>query len=479
MKRFAVRPVPLAVACGIGSAAFLSTGVQAAGFSLIEHGASGLGNAYAGAGAVAADGSTIFFNPAGIVELENSQFAGAFHLLDSNTDFTDEGSTTALALGGDELSGPDTASPGTTVLLPNLYYVNKVDERLSWGVGFGIPFGSSTEYDHDWKGRYITTKSGITVYDINPALGYRVNEQISVGLGLSVQVLTAELESAIDSGAACLGVASQGSSFTTTDCVNAGLTPNRQEVDSYGEVTGESVAGSFNLGLQYSPIDTLRIGVAYRHGVDHELDGEGDFTVNPQLQATLDSNDPAASTPEAAALAAGLFRDTDASAEVDLPSTFSISGAWQAYDRLQLLADITWTGWSSLHEIRVTYDNPVQPDTETLQEWEDVMRYSFGVNYDLNSKMRLRGGVAYDEEAIPGPYRRTPRIPGNDRTWIALGLGYQATGNLSFDVGFTHLMLDETPIDNTHEESPGGPVLRGTYDSSVDILSAQINWKFK
>jgi hypothetical protein len=37
-------------------------------------------------------------------------------------------------------------------------------------------------------------------------------------------------------------------------------------------------------------------------------------------------------------------------------------------------------------------------------------------------------------------------------------------------------MVDETPLDNTDESF--GHTARGTYDSSVNILSAQLNWHF-
>ena len=52
---------------------------NAGGFSLIEHGASGLGNAYAGSAAVAADASTIYFNPAGMLQLDSIELNLAGH----------------------------------------------------------------------------------------------------------------------------------------------------------------------------------------------------------------------------------------------------------------------------------------------------------------------------------------------------------------------------------------------------------------
>jgi len=166
-------------------------------------------------------------------------------------------------------------------------------------------------------------------------------------------------------------------------------------------------------------------------------------------------------------------------ATVKSQATPQPSGSWQATDKVELLADFTWTGWSTFEELRIVYDNPVQSDTLSVQEWEDVIRLSAGLNYSMSNKLTLRTGVAFDEEAIPSAQRRTARIPGNDRTWLSFGAGYKVNKNLSFDIGYAHLFLDETPIDNINPESNGTATeLRGVYDPAVDILSAQLNWAF-
>lgn len=472
---------PLATAACLASvgvsSAWLSTAADAAGFALIEHGASGLGNAYAGASAVSHDASTVWFNPAGMSEIDGRQAIVGLHLLSSNTRWTDEGTRLGAALGGAEASGPETEEPGTLTALPNLYFVAPINSQWSYGLSIGVPFGSSTEYDSDWKGRYTTVKSGIQVIDINPAMSYQASDKVRLGFGLSVQQLSAELGNDVDSGAVCLNFGgNENVSFSQTDCVNQGLTPGVEENDSTAKISGDSVSVGFNLGALFLPTDDVKIGLAYRHSVDHELDGDADFTVNGRLRSLLDGNTNA----NTQGLTRGVLTDRSATAEVELPASFSISGAWQAQDNVELLADLTWTGWSSLDELRIVFDNPaVQPDSFQTWEWEDTLRFSAGVNYRYSPKMILRAGYAYDEEAIPSAQRRTARIPGNDRSWLSFGLGYQVSNAFSFDVGYSRLFLDDTPIDNPAEEQNGaGTFVRGVYESSVDILSAQLNWDF-
>ncbi|TNF87831.1 MAG: hypothetical protein EP300_09620 [Gammaproteobacteria bacterium] len=85
---------------------------------------------------------------------------------------------------------------------------------------------------------------------------------------------------------------------------------------------------------------------------------------------------------------------------------------------------------------------------------------------------------AYDESPIPSKERRTPRIPGNDRVWASLGLTYMASNTFSFDIGYSHLFINDTKINNTLESAvpTTNHTLTGEYEAEVDILSAQLNW---
>lgn len=84
--------------------------------------------------------------------------------------------------------------------------------------------------------------------------------------------------------------------------------------------------------------------------------------------------------------------------------------------------------------------------------------------------------MAFDETPVPSPQLRTPRTPDTDRTWVSAGANYKLKKNMDVDVGYTHIFMDETPIDNVNPDN--GYAIRGLYDSSVDIVSAQLNWSF-
>ncbi len=105
------------------------------------------------------------------------------------------------------------------------------------------------------------------------------------------------------------------------------------------------------------------------------------------------------------------------------------------------------------------------------------MRYSIGVNYNYSDAIKLRAGLAYDEEAIKDEFR-TARIPGNDRKWVSLGASYQITPASKFDIGYSHLFLSDAKIDDDQTSAAEGfnGRLLGDFEGSVDILSFQYTY---
>ncbi len=452
---------------------------HASGFALIEMNASGQGNAYAGAAVGTNNASTIFFNPAGMMNLERDQLAIAAHFVMPSADFNNDGSVTAMQPAGgavdpDAFLSGDDDDGGEAAFVPNIYWVKTINEKTKFGLGVNSPFGLAVDYDDEWVGRYHALLSELITVNVNPSIAYRVNDKLSVGAGLSLMLVDANLSSAIDFGAFCYGVNPLG----PLNCDGVGLAPsNLGSEDSDGELELEAdnfddIATGFNLGLVYQISKRTKIGVAYRSEVDISVEGEGDFTVpsSPVFDTTL----------QFLVGVSGIFVDTDIDVDVTLPASFSASVAHQV-NKITWLADITWTGWSSFDELRIEYDDDIspQPDFKTTEDWEDSIRYSFGIDYQYSDELILRTGIALDETPVPSAERRTPRLPGHDRTWLSFGLTYTLNNTMTIDVGYSHLFVDDSKIDNTLEVesvSEFNATLTGEYESEVDILSAQLNW---
>ncbi len=422
----------------------------AAGFALIEQSASQMGNAFAGGAAFANDASTIFFNPAGMTRLP-AQVVGAIHLVKTKADFDG----TATDIFGGTVSGGNGGDAGKLGAIPNLYITAPLGDGLFAGLGISVPFGLATEYDDDWQGRYQGIESEVTTINFNPSLAYKVNNQLSLGAGISIQYINAKLTQAVDQGSLCaptyLQLEAQGVLPPGSSAACAGLTP--QGSDGFAKVEGDNWAGGYNLGLLYEPTNSTRVGLAYRSKVKQKLNGNGKFSNTiPQFSAL------------------GIFVNTNINASIDLPQTLSLSVWHDLSSQWSVMADATWTGWDNFQELRIGYDSN-QPDTAEDEDWDDVMRYSVGVDYRMNN-WTFRSGVAYDETPIKNAQQRTARIPGEDRTWVSVGVGYQINQAFGIDVGYTHLFIDDPEINRT---STAGNI-NGEYDADVNILSAQVVW---
>jgi len=435
--------------------ASMSAPVFSSGFALIENSASGQGNAFAGAAAYAEDASTVWFNPAGMMKLDDAQIVIAGHFISPNSSFSNISSTDAF---GTPLSGPDDDG-GIDAFVPNFYWVTEIDEHMKFGLGINAPFGLTTDYDDTWKGRYHAIETDLKTININPSIAWQVNQQLAIGGGVNVMLADVALSSMVDFGSLCIA------QLGAAACTALGDTP--QGADGFADLSGDNfddLGLGINLGLMYDIDEHTRLGVAWRSEIKMKVTGDAKFTVPASASFVQ---------------AAGLFVNTGLKADVTLPQSLSVSVAHDMA-RMKLLADITWTGWSSFDELRIRYDNTSQPDTVTTENWNDTFRYSVGVDYTLDEKWTIRGGLAYDETPIPDAEHRTPRIPGNSRTWLSLGGSYHIDTTFVIDAGYSHLFVSNTPINNAFESSVPtlAATINGTYDSSVDILSAQLRWNY-
>ncbi|PLX41502.1 MAG: hypothetical protein C0609_11100 [Deltaproteobacteria bacterium] len=441
-------------ALAVGAIAVGSTSATAAGFMLMEQSVSGIGNCFAGAGADAYDASTVYFNPAGMTYLEGSQVAAGFHVIAPTFKFENDGSTHILQdITGQGLTGGNGGNGGITKAAPNLYYVNN-DSDLAWGIGVNAPFGNATDYGETWVGRYHGTDSEIITVNINPSVAYKVNEQFSVGGGLNIQYLEATLGSMIDFGTALSAL---------------GFTP--QGDDGKVSLQADSFGYGWNVGMMFNIDDTSRLGFSYRSKIKHDAEGDADFSVPADVRATLNGMG-----------ATDLYVDVDASASITLPAMAVLAYFNQVTPKLALMGNIVWTQWDTMDELVAEFDND-QPDNVTVMEWENSFRYAIGATYSYSERLDLRCGISYEETPIPDAEHRTPRIPDDNRWWVSVGAGYQAGSQLNLDFGLTQIFADSMEIDKSESFADdendyirGG--LKGDYNSSVTILSAQAVYSF-
>jgi long-chain fatty acid transport protein len=314
------------------------------------------------------------------------------------------------------------------------------------------PFGLKTEYSDNWVGRYNAIKSELTTVNINPSFAYKINERASVGFGVSALYADGELTQAVDGG---LGAALLG--------IPIPWVPGSNTFDGNAKLTGDDWGYGYNLGVLFEPTDKTRLGIAYRSKVDLKIEGDVEVSgLPPPLNVSNGTQ--------------------NAKLDLSLPDSLSISGLQQLTPQWAIMADVTRTNWSKLDSLDIQIEDGSRSVTQL--QWDDTMRYSLGATYKYSESWLFRTGVAYDETPTPDAQLRTARIPDENRTWLALGANYKFNKKLTFDLGYAHLFVDDPKIDSSDAYDPttglntGFHRVKGNYDASVDILSAQVNWRF-
>ncbi len=408
------------------AAAALMAGTQqvhAAGFQLKEQSAEGQGNSFAGSTAKAYDASTIFYNPAGMARLEGNQFQANASLIMPSAEYKHESSTRTA---GGTLFNDTNDNGGVSAVVPSLYGVYEINDKLKVGVSVNTPFGLSTEYKDDWIGAQYNILSKIETITTTPTVSYRISPQLSFGVGLQIQYLGGEL------------------TRKANPIIGGDV-----------ELKADDMGIGATFGILYEYNDHSRVGLSYRSQVNHTLDGHVQIA---------NATNPAANT---------YYR-----AEADLTTPDIISFGWyhELDEKWAVMSDIAWTNWSVFKELRVRDKVGTRADSVTTYKWDDTMFYSLGVNYKYDDQWKFQTGVAYDEGAASDEHR-TAGIPDSDRYWLSVGTEYKMNDSVTWNIGYSHLWGADGKV-NEDSKATGGSSYVGTFESHVNIVTAGVNISF-
>ncbi len=416
----------VAVAAALGG---MASGAVAGGFAIGTQSGSGIGNAYAGGAAAADDPSVAWYNPALMTLLPGTQAAGVLNILRPSFKYSDSGSTGVFA---GQPAG-DGGDGGSWAYVPNAFFTMAINPRWSFGLALNVPFGLKTEYDTPWRGQLTAIKSEITTVNVNPSVAYKLSDTVSVGAGVSAQYLEAEL----------------------TNCANVACS-----VESKLKANDWGYGGNVGIFVQATP--SLRIGAQYRSAIKYTLEGDVSFS------------------------GAGSINNGNVKADLKVPESASLSLFHVLSPKWELMADITWTGWSSLQQLTVIRTSTAASGAAagstltTLQfQWDDTWRHSVGANYKWSDQTKLRFGVAFDQTPT-NDTTRTPRLPDQDRTWVAFGVQYKPSKTGILDIGYAHEFIKDAkvnvPVPGMSTCAAG--CLTGKFENKADIFSIQYSQSF-
>ncbi len=467
-----MRTVSVRVALGLlAASAMVPRAASAQGYGIYEQGACVMGRAGTGVASPCADGSSIFFNPAGIALADRQQFSVGGTLIAPRGAFTND------------LTGQRTALKNAVYPVPNLYYVRPIGGgRAALGIGLFAPYGLTTEWPDNFEGRFLGYKSKIQAIYIQPTAAVKLGRRASLGAGFDFSLVSVQLRQRLE-------LSSQIASPPSITFANLGI-PYGTE---FGDVNlhGHGSGVGYHVGIEVEPIRRVTLGARY---LSRQLVKINNATAEISQIMTgiiLPPNNPVAANPATGLGPAvpvdgllapqfgtgGPLTNQAGSTYLRLPEQLVLGVAWQVTPKAKLLGDFQYTNWTVFNQLVLDFD---LLGRRVLQEnYRKAYGFRFGGEYMVSPATTLRAGY-YTHGAAAPPETVTPNLPEGARASFAAGLGTHLTRNVTVDVAYQYI----AQADRRGRTVDGGlatptvAVNNGLYTFHAHLISATFAFAF-
>ncbi|GGC62449.1 OmpP1/FadL family transporter [Chelatococcus reniformis] len=422
-----VRPLALASVAAGGLLAAGTTEGLAGAFGIREQSTEAQGMAFAGAAAGSGGVSSMFWNPAvitmrpGWVTEQNLTFIN----LSAKIQPTAGTHPNFLPLGG-------SGDIGQGALVPAGATSYQINDRLWVGLSAGAPFGLATKPDQTWAGEAYGRSSRIFSLALNPVVGFKVNEWLSVAAGPTVEVFRLNLRQATPI---------------------PGILPTAYPS---AFLKGESWGVGFTAGATITPRAGTVLGIGYRSSIHHDIEGSIGVPL-AALARTAGQVTSNLNTPEKVSV--GLSQVVAPNVRVDL--------------------GFEWDNWSRLGTVGIVSRTLGVPVSTLPLNYKDGFTYSIGAEYDWSPRLTVRGGLAYEVSPIDFS-NRSVRLPDGDRVNLSVGASYRWSDKLTLSLAYSHFFLDRNRIQSGagRDYNVGNIAFAGVTDASADIVSVSFRYVF-
>lgn len=475
------------------SIALISVDVLATGVSLTGIGsrATAFGGAFRG---IANDWSAMYWNPAGLVQIQKMQFGGSFEFIAPTANYTPillQGQNYGTLMSG-ELQNED-----QTFFVPSAGFVYNTGD-LAFGFSVFAPFGLGTKWDifntTPYNANYPVNEfdGDLQIMDFHPSVAYKVSDKLSVGLGISIIHASIKIQqpkltqipylsNPLLAGLSQMVLANGGSYNATNSYIMTNV-----------DLDGSGMGFGGNIGLMYKATEDLQIGVSARYYLDADL--EGSFT-----GTTYFANDPVNNAVNQAVLTGALqgglidqatatqlgalfsgysattIDDQNVKAKLPLPMNIGIGFSYTGVENLLLTMDVDFTQWSTWDVIEIEMTDGTK--NELTERWDDVIRIALGLEYTMDN-LQLRGGF-YTENAASVNETMTPSIPDVGRRNVIIGgIGYKM-GNISLHASGEYFFVSDRDVLGWSKSSSGDwENYAGKYQADTFTFMAGFEYNF-
>ncbi len=292
------------------------------------------GSAFA---ATADNPSAIYYNPAGITQLEGQQFSLSSYAIIYDVKF-------------DSQRGAGTTSTPDKLQATGQFYYTFSLKNLPISLGLGVyePYGLKSTWRDSGPFRTIATKNSLIYVTINPVIAWKINNQLSVAAGVRVEPAHIDLRR---------GILVPGDEF---------------------KFTGDGTAVGFNAGVLWKPHRMHSIGVNYFSETSINFDGQAE--VNSQTPFFFPSS------------------KEDAKFKFDFPQHVDLGYSFRPTEDWNFEFDLDWTDW---HRVGVTTLHKQSGDLVLPFNWRSGFTYQFGIKRKLGEHWSASAGYIYAPKNTP------------------------------------------------------------------------------
>jgi long-chain fatty acid transport protein len=357
--------------------------------------------------AQADNAESAFAAPAGMSRLDGTHLTVQTMYITSLADFEVDQDETTIS-GGDPSKGKD------PMIIPSIYYVRQFDDRWHGGLSLTVPSGFGSDYGGTWSGRYETVDFSLVYVALTPAVSYRVNDKLSLGVAMGINYTAEDSEVKIPQP----GAERDGKITSDLDGVGVNVT----------------------LSLLYEFTRQTRAGISWTSDSDADLEGnvrlrnlEPGFDKVATELGIKDINTEITNTLPQRVLA-GVYH------EFDSGNYFTVDGMWMKFSDFSV-SNIELNG------------NDVNVSVPEI--YNDIYAGTVGMGFPANERLTYKIGAMYVSKAVDDEDRTfSIRM---DRMWgVGAGVSYVLNNGNTVDFNANVINVGDASVD---QPSIGGQVV--------------------
>ncbi|MBU4334020.1 MAG: outer membrane protein transport protein, partial [Candidatus Omnitrophica bacterium] len=379
-----------------------------------------MGSAFVGE---ADNAAAVYYNPAGLTQIEGSEFRQGMSFLQTRNSFTNT-------------SGQEASMNRQSFWIPSMFIASDFGlEKLTFGFGGTSYFGLGTAWNEDGLTRYDATKSDINNRDAMLAAGYQVNEKLSLGLGIDYEHSTANKSKRLE---------------------------QTGDPDGTYQLKGTAQGCGYRLSALYKLSEKHQFGLQYRSSMQEKYRG----------MVYLDD----LAGVNAALIGATAF-SLPVTVESELPQSVVLGYSFKPNEKWTFNFDVEWMDWSSIEQERLVYKDNITSNQSLVlnngnpaaRDWNGAMSAGIGGEYKWSDRLRLRGGYFFHQEVIPNATFQSSLPDANSHS-LTTGFGYDIKENMTLDLTYCGMFFED------REASSGlvSGTIDGTYKNFTNIVSMSL-----